>query len=189
VVELTESWYSHMAVKILNIKGQTFGRLKVIKQSGIDRKSRQATWQCLCTCGNIVTILGANFRKGRHKSCGCWRPFLIAASRTTHGQSHRTREYETWSAMQDRCYNLNHPAYIRYGGRGIKVCARWRGPKGFVAFFMDMGEKPEGKYSSGRALYSLDRWPDNDGNYTPKNCRWATSEQQGNNRSTTKRKV
>lgn len=80
--------------------------------------------------------------------------------------------------MIDRCYNPNNAWYHRYGGRGIVVCERWLGPHGFQNFLADMGEKPHGM--------SIDRFPDNDGPYTPNNCRWATAQEQTANRKTTR---
>lgn len=76
----------------------------------------------------------------------------------------------TWHAMIARCYDVFHKDYSNYGARGIKVCDRWRI---YEHFLVDMGERPEGK--------TIDRWPDKTGNYTPTNCRWATSEEQNNN--------
>jgi hypothetical protein len=85
-----------------------------------------------------------------------------------------TPEYRSWKAMKQRCTSPSHPAYKRYGGRGIAICDRWRfgmnGRSGFESFLSDMGPRLEGK--------TLDRYPNNDGNYEPSNCRWATSEQQ-----------
>lgn len=85
----------------------------------------------------------------------------------------RPPTYTSWAGMLQRCYNENHPAYKDYGGRGIIVCAQWRGKGGFERFLKDMGKRPKGK--------SLDR-EYNNGNYTPNNCKWSTSKEQNNNR-------
>jgi hypothetical protein len=92
-----------------------------------------------------------------------------------HGMS-KTSTYHIWQAMKDRCYNKKKKAYKRYGGRGIVVCDRWK--NSFLAFFNDMGEKP----FSGAQIDRID----NDGNYEPSNCRWATSTQNNRNMSSTK---
>jgi hypothetical protein len=145
--------------------GQKFGRWIVLGRADI---SGAVHWKCRCECGTEKSIRGNDLHSSSSKSCGCWRKELFVASSTKHGACF-TPEYNSWAAMKDRCNNQNDKDYHRYGGRGISVCKRWL--NSFENFFADMGLKPSPKHT-------LDRYPNNDGNYKPTNCRWATSKQQ-----------
>lgn len=157
-------------------QGQRFGRLIVLSYAGHGR------WNCRCDCGEGKVIHGGPLRSGDTRSCGC----LEEENRIKHGLAH-SPEYDTWVSMIQRCRNPKARGYPRYGGRGIDVCARWLGS--FWEFFDDMGKRPS-------KLHSIDRHPDNDGNYSCGKCpmclengwamnsRWATrSEQQRNKRT------
>ncbi len=120
----------------------------------------------LCVCGNHKEVRPFAVRLFRIKSCGC----LSNKMKSKHGM-HKTRVYRTWTQMRVRCTNKKHKQYKDYGGRGIRICKRWR--ESFEAFFADMGHPPAGM--------SLDRI-DNDLGYNPDNCRWATCETQSGNR-------
>lgn len=127
-----------------------------------------SVWSCKCDCGKSTTALGMWLRGGNKSSCGCLRHFV--GGRLTHRMS-KSPTYVTWSAMMTRCYNKNIREFHRYGGRGISVCKRWHK---FENFFADMGTRPSG--------LTIER-KNNDGNYTPRNCVWATRKEQGANRS------
>ena len=132
------------------------------------RVNKNIYWRCICECGNERILKGTVINKGIIKSCGCMQGRW---GRNCHGMRN-TPEYNAWCAMRDRCYNSNYEFYRHYGGRGIAVCSRWRWS--FENFFADMGKRPS-------PLHSLDRIRVN-GNYTPKNCRWATKKEQGGNK-------
>lgn len=158
-----------MPWKRLNLVGQRFGRLQVTSLAGLNKHGR-TIWNCVCDCGNTAVVDVGHLRIGHTTSCGCKgsfpRPF---AWRPTHHGWSGTPTYRSWLGLMARCLNPNNKRWHRYGGRGIKVCDRWMVFENFLA---DMGEKPEGK--------TLER-RNNNGNYEPDNCYWATPKQQMNN--------
>jgi hypothetical protein len=160
----------------IDLTGQTFGRLTVVSRSVAQRGN--SYWNCRCVCGVERRVSLPNLRSGHVRSCGCLSRESRATRSTIHGHARvgaRTREYSSWHSMVSRCTNPNIEPYAKYGARGIKVCARWLD---FVNFLADMGERPPNT--------SLDRI-DNDGNYEPGNCRWATASEQMKNRRPFKR--
>jgi len=168
-------------MKLLDLAGRRFGRLLVIEQAGVKGTSKQ--WRCVCDCGNEKVAVSRNLNTGRTASCGCLvvdtnRSFRLGkpATNRTHGATQnksRTPEYSCWLSLRQRCTDPNVIEYPLYGGRGIKVCDRWK--DSFQNFLSDMGEKPSKNHSIDRV--------DVNGNYEPENCRWASWLDQQNNKN------
>jgi hypothetical protein len=153
----------HERIARIDLAGQVFGRLEAVVYTG-----PHGMWVCRCACGIWTKVHGGNLRKGMTKSCGCYRAGKLGANMRTHGLS-GTPEHAIWRGMLNRCHNVRGKNYTAYGGRGIKVCEQWLKFENFLA---DMGKRP--------GNLSLDRI-NNDGNYEPENCRWATHKEQMNN--------
>lgn len=163
--------------KFIDRTGQRFGRWLVLERSPRKApdwpKRRIVWWKCRCDCGHIAEVISGHLANGTTTSCGCYRKENPSSLRHGHARKGRvTKEWTSWSNMKRRCYDPRNEDFHTYGGRGITVCDRWR--YSFANFLKDMGERPGG--------LTLNR-KDNDGNYEPGNCEWATEETQANNKT------
>lgn len=164
-------------MKNIDLTGQRFGRLTVTRREGSDPISQQKRWLCACDCGTTVFRTGNVLKRKGISNCGCLTSDLKSGNSysRTHGHSgssgKASREYVTWCSMIQRCTNQKHASFKNYGGRGVSVYASWIAS--FDQFLADMGPRPNG--------HSIDRI-NHDGDYEPTNCRWASKEDQQNNR-------
>lgn len=150
-----------------------FGRLTAIERAeDVNGKSR---WKCRCECGAEVLVRTASLRSETNKtrSCGCLRKEVTAENHFTHRLKNH-KMYDTWYGMNQRCSNSFHRSFENYGGRGISICDEWiDGPTNFIKWCETQEPIPEG--------YTLDRI-NNDGNYFPNNCRFASRKEQDTNK-------
>jgi hypothetical protein len=155
------------------LTNQRSGRLFALRDVG--RRDGCVLWLCRCDCGEETVVSSRDLRSGHARSCGCLRDETartVGHRNRKHGRS-TSPEYRAWTEMKRRCYGENRRGYDNWGGRGIVVCERWL--NSFEDFLADTGPRPS-------PAHSLDRWPNNDGNYEPGNCRWATTSEQSKNR-------
>lgn len=162
--------------KLIDLSGQRFGRLTVIQRVGTT-KHGHPTWLCKCDCGKEHVVVGNDLKSGDTTSCGCYGHEVRVKQLTIHGGK-GTRLYRTWQSMKRRCCNPNAAFYKDYGGRGIKVCKEWLHDfEAFHNWAINNGYTDE---------LTIDRIDEN-GDYCPGNCRWATQKQQANNKRNTVR--
>lgn len=146
-----------------------YGRLTIVGDEGKVRDLHE----CVCECGNIVSVRLYSLRSGNTTSCGCaHKEQLSKRMRKHYGKG--TTEYNSWSLMRDRCNNPKNKSFDYYGGAGVSVCGEW---DDFTIFLKDMGKKPS-------RLHSIDRI-DNSKGYFPENCKWSTKKEQSRNRKIT----
>ena len=170
-IEMSKLRNSNLREKMI---GKTFGKLTVVNIAELNPNFTR--YNCICQCGNYTIVRSNDLNKGDTKSCGCHRKESMIARKTTHGLAYHPL-YDTWNNMIQRCYNPKASNFEYYGGKGVTVCDEWKNdPQAFISWAEANGQKPE---------LTIERI-NNNGNYEPSNCTWATMTEQNRHQTSTK---